>query len=68
MFIALIIGKGEMIRLGALIDLKSLNSSFSSSNLSIRVVRAYPLIEIRLTILCRAIRGNSISVNSTPPS
>ena len=31
--------------------------------------RAYPLIEIRQTILYRAIRGNRISVNSTlPPS
>ena len=34
---------------------------------SIRAFRAYPLIEIRQTVLCRAIRGNSISVNSTLP-
>ena len=41
----------------------------SSSNLSIRAFRACPLIEIRRTAPCRAIRGNSISVNSTlPPS
>ena len=41
----------------------------SSSNLLIRVVRAYPLIEIRQTAPCRAVRGNGISVNSTlPPS
>ena len=31
----------------------------SSSNSSIRVVRAYPLIEIRQAVPCRAIRGNS---------
>ena len=36
---------------------------------SIRDVRAYLLTEIRQTVPCRAIRGNSISVNSTlPPS
>ena len=41
----------------------------SSSNFSIRAFRAYPLIEIRQTVPCRSIRGNSISVNSTlPPS
>ena len=39
----------------------------SSSNFSIRVVRAYPLIKVRQTVPCRAIRGNSISVNSTLP-
>ena len=39
----------------------------SSSRLSIRVVRAYPLIEIRQAAPCRAIRGNRISVNSTLP-
>ena len=33
--------------------------------LSIRVDRAYPLVEIWQTALCRAIRGNSISVSST---
>ena len=38
----------------------------SRSNCSIR---AYRLIEIRYTVPCRAIRGNSISVNGTlPPS
>ena len=41
----------------------------SSWNFSIRVFRARPLIEIRQTAPCRAIRGNSLSVNSTlPPS
>ena len=41
----------------------------SSSNFSIRAFRAYPLVEIRQTILYRAIRGSSISVSSTlPPS
>ena len=39
----------------------------SSSNLSIRVFRAYPLIEIRQTGPRRAIRGNGISVSSTLP-
>ena len=43
-----------MIRLETLIELKILN---------------YPLIKVRQTVLHRAIRGNSISVNSTlPPS
>ena len=37
----------------------------SSSNFSIRASRAYPLVEVRQTVLCRAIRGDSISVNST---
>ena len=53
-----------------LIELKFLSSSFSCSNCSIRVVRAYPLIEIRQTVPCRAsraIRGSSISVDSTLP-
>ena len=50
-----------------LFELKCLNSSFSSSNFSIRVFRAYPLIELRRTAPCRAIRGSSILVNSTPP-
>ena len=40
----------------------------SSSNCSIRALRACPLIEIRQTAPCRAIRGNSISVNSTLPA
>ena len=39
----------------------------SSLNLSIRVFRAYPLIDIRQTVPCRAIRGNSSSANSTLP-
>ena len=39
----------------------------SSSNFSIRVFRAYPLIQIRQTVPCPAIRGNSISVNITLP-
>ena len=41
--------------------------SSSSSNLSIRVVRADPLIEIGQAVPCRAIRGNSILVNGTLP-
>ena len=41
------------------VPLKFLNSSFSSSNFSIRAFRAYPLIEIRQTVPCRAIRGKS---------
>ena len=42
----------------------------SSSDLSIRVFLVFSLIEIKQTVPCRAIRGNSsISVNSTlPPS
>ena len=39
----------------------------SRSSFSIRAFRAYILIEIRQTVPCRAIRGNSISVNSTLP-
>ena len=31
------------------------------------VVRAYPLIQIRQTVPCRAIRGNSVSVNGALP-
>ena len=42
-----------------LIELKLLNSSFSSSHFSIRVFRAYPLIDIRHTVPCRAIRHKS---------
>ena len=34
---------------------------------SIRAFRACPLVEIRQAVPCRAIRGNSISVNSTLP-
>ena len=62
------VGRG-MMRLETLIKLKLFNSSFSSSISSIRVVRAYPPVEIRQTVPCRAIRVNSISVDSTlPPS
>ena len=50
-----IIRKGGVIRSETLIELEFLDSSFSS----------YPVIEIRQTAPCRAIRGNSISVNST---
>ena len=39
----------------------------SSSNLSIRVFRAYPLSELSQTVPRRAIRGSSISVSSTLP-
>ena len=39
--------EGGMIRMETLIELKFINSSFSSSNFSVRAVRAYPLIEIR---------------------
>ena len=61
--------EGGMMRLETLVELKFLNSSFSSSNFSIRAFRAYPLVEIEQTVPCRAIRGNSLSVNSTlPPS
>ena len=57
-----------MIWLGTLIVLNFLNSSCSSSNFSIRVFRAYPLVELRQTAPCRAIRGSSVSVNSALPS
>ena len=61
--------EGGMIRLEALIELKFHNSSFSSSSFSTRASRAHPLIETRRTVPCRAIRGNSISVNGIlPPS
>ena len=61
------VSEGGMMRLETLIELKFHNSSFSSSNFSIRAFRACPLIKIRQTVPCRAIRGNSISVNSTLP-
>ena len=51
--------KGGMTRLETLIELKFLHSSFSSSNLSIRAFRAYPLAESRQTVPCSAIRGKS---------
>ena len=54
------------MRLETLVELKFFDSSFSSLNPSIRAFRAYPLVEIRQTVPCRAIRGNSISVDSTP--
>ena len=59
--------EGGMLRLEALIELKFLNYSFSSSNFSIRAFRAYPLTEARQAATHRAIRGSSISVNRTPP-
>ena len=59
--------EGGMMRLETLIELRFLNSSFSRSNFSIRVVRAYPLIEIRQTAPCREIRGDGISVNRAHP-
>ena len=63
------ISEGGMIRLESLLELKFINSSISSSNFSIRAFRAYPLVEIRRTVPCRAIRGSSISVSSIiPPS
>ena len=55
--------EGGTLRLETLIELKLFNSSFSSSNCLVRVVRACPLIEIRQTVPCRANRGNSLSVN-----
>ena len=51
--------KGGMTRLETLIELKFINSSFSSSNCSIRAFRACPLNESRQTVPCRAIRGKS---------
>ena len=50
---------GGMIRLETLIELKFLNSSFSSSSFSIRTFRACPLVEIIETVPCRVIRGES---------
>ena len=55
-----------MVRLESLIELKFLNSSFSSSNVSIRAFRAYPLTEIRQTAPCRAMRGNGILSQQYP--
>ena len=59
--------EGGMIQLETLIELKFVDSKVSSSNCSYLVVRAYYIVATRQTILCRAIRGNSISVNSIPP-
>ena len=39
----------------------------SSSNFSIRALRAYSLVEVRQTILYRAIRADCISINSILP-
>ena len=47
--------------------LKFIDSSFSSANFSNLFVRAYPLVEIRQVAPCRAMQGESTSVNSTPP-
>ena len=46
---------------GGMIRLETLKPS-SSSSFSVRVFRAYPLVEIRQTVPCQAIRGSSISV------
>ena len=43
------------------------SSSSSFSTRASRAFRAYPLVEIRQAVPRRAIRGNSISVNSTLP-
>ena len=51
--------EGGMMRLETLIELKFLNSSFSSPNVSFRAFRACPLIETRQIVPCRAIRGKS---------
>ena len=59
--------EGGTIRMEALIELKLINSSFSSSNSSIRALRGYPLVDARLQILRRATRGNGISVSSALP-
>ena len=57
--LVVIISEGGMIRLEPSL----------SSNFSIRSFRAYPLIEIRQTVPYRAIRADSISINSIlPPS
>ena len=41
--------EGGMTRLETLLELKIIDSSFSSSSLSIRAFRAYPLVETRQT-------------------
>ena len=53
-----VISEGGMIRLETLFEHTFVNSSF---------LRVDPLIEIGQIVSCRAIRGNSISVNSTLP-
>ena len=47
-----------MIRLETLTELKILNSSFS----------LFSFIELRQSIIYRAIRANNISINTVPPS
>ena len=51
--------EGGMLRLETLIELKFVDSIFSSSNLWIRVFRACPLVDIRQTVPCRAMRDKS---------
>ena len=58
-----------MVRLDTLIELKFLNSSFSSSNCSIRAFRAYPLIDIKLTVPYRPVEQFEATLSqSTVPS
>ena len=57
-----------MVLLETLIELKLINSSFSSSNFSIRAFRDCPLIEIRQAVPCRAIRGKSSNSRQQYPS
>ena len=52
--------EGVMMRLETLIELKF--------DFSIRALRAYPLTGIRQAVPCRAIRGDSISVDNTLPA
>ena len=61
------VSEGGTMRLETLVVFKSLDSSFSSSNFSIRAFRACPLVEARQAIPCRAIRADSISVSRTLP-
>ena len=65
-----------MILVETRIELEFLNSSFSSSNCSIRVCRTCPLVETRQQAPCRAIRGKpsdsrqqyiSVSSSLNPP-
>ena len=64
--------EGTLLLRGAPSPLDSEGGSYGwkpspSSNFSIRGFRAYYLTEIRQTVPCRAIRGDSISVNGTLP-
>ena len=62
-YICLLVGgsaENGLTRKGGWHDWKPSSSSLCSN----RAFRAYPLIEIRQTVPCRAIRGNSISLNS----